>query len=1684
MGDSDSLEGLQGLHQDLLALAESGVLVVDRLKDQLDRRIHEFKTLLDKPEKNAASRTTLTSGRITIDDEEYEINEDFKQQTIQLADSLNLDELKSAALFHTAQQGAQDFDRTPLMTAILQFQNRRQFLLECLRVIIRLSIRESEEANAQPRLIDFGDYVREIVGATDTSNANAHAYWGKCLASLNDMELWLQQLAEREQSAQVVGQIPSSEAVETNEFQRKSLIKQHESLSAICTDLIKPYANLENFRSLLRKIKRLDKHDLVTIHYVPILICFINYLNPDSGPCTAAEARSLTKEIVSKDGDPWGLRNLQAATIVWWLAEYSGRYIESNADDPVQRAADPRAEAEERSAQFMDALKDGAFHFMLSISQDIKPSKWYDPAKAGLVSHLIHETHILPSDTSPQPLEFFKTLLMEQMQSFVEAFITNMPDTLRKLKSEEDEQRKLLHSRFQRGPAEYELHLERFLIIIGYAFDGFPEEADQLFWSDPEGNLFGFLQWAAKRQPTPRIAAFCETLKSLSNGPECADAAHKFLLDEGGSSSGKIRRTSSLSYTHIFNELYELGLNIHEPRKTTQGTLFPTAQNPVDQIVEPESAMMLESYLRLLGHLCRESKQTRDWMINHNSIDVKGLYLKLCVDKVESRLRASVFSALAALLTDKTPAIATVMWNDLDKWTASGFIVDARQSTIANATSLQNLWEVLASGYDESYALVELLRALVQPYSFNELRDTLPFPETLGSTHRPQAGIDTYVDFVVGRVFGVKCGELPDGLQRQVLRWNCLNFIITSLDSFNEDLVIFANKSNIGVDAVIHASSLQKYVELHPFTRVMDWLFNEKVLKELFSTAIQNESAVDDAAEDSPLVLSLMLSIKTMDLLLTRQATYLDIVRPLVKLSSSQHRKSVSNPVMASFEDAVLSSLDIVTKLGFYCGSGHTELAIVSLRLLEKLASSRKLVVSPTAGFGQRSSRSKVVGIMEKDNNAERISRSLVDVMKRDGRELEAQSEAPGYVIKNHILDFLNTCLVTVPNRPTIAHLLLGFSCGNNHVSITPGSLWDDHISLFHAILRLAVEYPDNDGDQYVTWMSTLKRKCLEVLNKLWKSPLTSELVMEELRDFDFAFAEAISLQTVDANTLWDGETIDSVDFLLAGLGSSAVAFQNFLRQRSLFCEYTAKELRFNDRAGMPTQKARVQSSLLGITVFPGGDQQQNPTIFDIFDFMELEVNEAYTPPPLVFLDGLDLDVCRKDEEGLEIYDLDHVGEYIRLRCNELIQSGVIDNTSNDQTVSHGNEVRQGGTVSASNRKQELDAEIGDILSCLLSNNERARIVRLQEEALKAWAQLTTVTLQSCDFEPGVRIAFILQTLQVILPKLEKSYEDSSDTAVELSGLAGALIQSIDFDSTTFEKTQTGDFANDRLSQLFRISLVGVLGAGSTAELRQACYHISYRYLRGASKKSTKGSPLGRHTLSIVKNSGDRLIEILCDDAYAGTGTCKVSALLFLDALVAMCIREGSKYMTEAFVRLNFVSVLVDHIKHIPAELKAANVQEVPVFLSYYDASLALLARISQTKLGAAQVLNAGLFQSVQESQIFSADPDIGLEFENPNALKKYFDLMLSVLRIINAAVLSRGPQNDQTLFQAREFLRENRNSMVAVFKRNVKVGGLQDVDTDLSDLVDCFTVLVSATRFLEYENKTTSQRATRNLFS
>lgn len=154
--------------------------------------------------------------------------------------------------------------------------------------------------------------------------------------------------------------------------------------------------------------------------------------------------------------------------------------------------------------------------------------------------------------------------------------------------------------------------------------------------------------------------------------------------------------------------------------------------------------------------------------------------------------------------------------------------------------------------------------------------------------------------------------------------------------------------------------------------------------------------------------------------------------------------------------------------------------------------------------------------------------------------------------------------------------------------------------------------------------------------------------------------------------------------------------------------------------------------------------------------------------------------------------------------------------------------------------------------------------------------------------------------------------------------------------------------------------------------------------------------------------------------------------------------------------------------------------------MSYYESKLSLLTTISQSRVGAVHVMNCGIFPAVRASGLFSVDPDIGigefckkkvsrikltcLEIDSPEALGKYYRLLLSLTRVIATIVLSRGPQNEQTIDSAREFLVENRPLVVSIFKRQARIGGVtfDNEGVDIEDLVELLVLLIAMTNFLD----------------
>ena len=91
-------------------------------------------------------------------------------------------------------------------------------------------------------------------------------------------------------------------------------------------------------------------------------------------------------------------------------------------------------------------------------------------------------------------------------------------------------------------------------------------------------------------------------------------------------------------------------------------------------------------------------------------------------------------------------------------------------------------------------------------------------------------------------------------------------------------------------------------------------------------------------------------------------------------------------------------------------------------------------------------------------------------------------------------------------------------------------------------------------------------------------------------------------------------------------------------------------------------------------------------------------------------------------------------------------------------------------------------------------------------------------------------------------------------------------------------------------------------------------------------------------------------------------------------------------------------------------------------------------------------------------------------EIDNPEALAKYYRLILSITRLITSVVLSRGPQNEQTIESARVFLTENRPLVVSMFKRQARIGGVSfdDAGVDIEELVELFILLIAMTGFLD----------------
>lgn len=1446
----------------------------------------------------------------------YSLPDEVKQNAFRLADIVDLDEVEAARRLILDQESALSIGLPPLEFSINQLREDQYFTLDTLRLVLHLSI--PDEARDDQALLNsrFGDLTSRIVEISKTQAEKHITFFQRCLDAMAGLRSSVYQNQERAQRASVLG--PSTEEFGMNSLsqQTSDLLAQHEVLGCILVALARlNRGTLDDLQALWKVLQSFEKYESTLLHHMPATFELCIRLAAYNSEQTRRTIDQINDNLFDEQyKTKWPLHYVRAAIQLVWTSSYATWVYEDapdgdDLDGRVERSAKLLAD------RFNESLTEHSFDFLLAMVADVQDPAWPDHARTGLRRWLQRQPGPTNGEMTPVS-EAFRNVVAGEVEQIVDSIISNLPDDLRGLRTDEEQHRHL------RIPEDHQYDLERFMLTITYSYSNRPESALQ-FWSDSEGNLYGFLLWAAKRQLTSIASLFCEMLVSLSQSEPCATAAYKLLEEDKSQSMGRIQYSQLMSWTIIFSEITYYMKKTHGRAITLpiskSYNADPAREEPPE--IEEEAAVMLQSYLRLIAQVVRYSPEARSMMLSSTDYNAIDSIWSFCSKSLPSRLRACAFNTLEAFLQDKSQHDHEQFWQALGVWLTEGGSVgpaDARNPTnsLPTSTAEEMAFTQTGDNFEEASAFLCFLQALIAPVSPpDQLRDRLPFFDQY-SPSASQKGIDQLVDFAMNRVFVKLSEELSDRTERQLLRLTCFNFISLCLQSFNDHLLLLADSYDGAIDKCLSAQSLDHYLALHPFHKVMSWLFNDQVLSVLFAASHEDAEQVSNCSSTSPTVLSLTRCLETMLLIMENQKTYMTQVRRSVEQSGIKARYTpVANRTLTSFEESVLSHPELVVDLCLYCGSGHEEITLVSLRLLERLMTSVTYLTSKTPGPRQLRGVDQICELLRASGDALKIPQSLfLQLQATSGSALLEENSFP-VLLRRAVLSLLDGGLDARDNRPSFTHMLLGLEDNQGILVFSDDSL-NSRASLFREIVGIAIQTSAFDPSLGPTAEQMhICTASWQILRKLWRSTASSAVVLTELQIAEFWAACAANATPVNQATPWSGVVLGHPNFLIL---PSAECLRGFLAYRSLLFDYFSMEIRFLRSNGSLTDLDKASAALQGQCSPLTAPPFRCASILDMFDFMAMDLPLIPLQPESSTVSLRDLSACKDPQDATHrFYDLSLVRDFLELKERELQAKGL------DPNSPEGN---------------QISGELQGLEFFCLATNEAQRLQEARLSTLLNWQQLITSMLDILELTLPTKTSFIMKVLQLILPILDKlSTEGDQSEAIIVARLARAVIGHFDFRTLTSRGAGSGDIATHRLSKLFSTCIQGVYDPAAEIALRETLYTNCHLYLQGILELGEDGRLQQQEAVKVIKGSGMRLTEAICDDANTGAAAVMMPALLLLQDIIVISQTRDLRFFMLNLAKLGYPAILiesmrtiVDEAKSIPSEGKRAILQPPP----------------------------------------------------------------------------------------------------------------------------------------------------------
>lgn len=1455
------------------------------------------------------------------------------------------------------------------------------------------------------------DEVDDLLGSTIqkfvkklAAPYNNSSLLSRTLKSLKSLEDELTNLQEKENRSIVLGQLESKDFIDTFKLRRDFCLKEHDNLSQIlCSTIAKGHIDYsKDVQSLFTQLQNVDSYNTILIHYIPAVVQLSLRLDPNlsTNPVSISVKDMITYGSSLRDKKLWKLDYWRGAIQVIYYTFAAGLYtVKSYEGDSVKDI--------DHEKDILDALKEGidagGYELLLFISSEVNPSQiLYEPFFdfRSQLRFYVPELKVI-GDMS----QTFTEVVISSLEKVVEAVIINTADILKTMRlNEEDLFLANAHNDSFREGEDPGLDLERFFIFVSCLFHGRPDSAKE-FWSDPEGDLYGFLTWASQCEILFMSAAYCNMLASLSTGPVSALASHKFLAltDSPSTLQQKSRKSSLANYTNMFR-LIKDAITKLKPPQPTQNSLFAKPVKMVSNNPELDQfdILLLTNFLNLISQVVTYSSEAREELLDHEEIKLVSTLFDFL--SFYTPLYGPILNVCAGLSLTTTLKTKTQIWFSLDAW-------------LFNSNISFPLNENRFESYSDILGFAQLVESLLRdPIESSELY-SLPYPENLGDKYRTP-GIWPYVDFMINNVFYTVSTNASLTPQRILGLQNiCLKFIRHCLRMMDYEAIALAPSIGINPDAVVANKSLLGYLLKHPSTPAMNFLFDSKIYNTLIgltSVDVDSLPSQDDALITSNVIDTLMIINRVLEL----QNTYIDVV---VKSGNKIGDFNISTHGIYSFEDAILYNISFASYLGLFVGSRNMEVASLALKLFDKISLSTQFNIPTNSSIDTRIKGNRLLTILESSEDSTRIREGFIEQIEQSSHIYEEEEASKALLLKKDILKLIIKNLLKRPREPSVSHFLLGFSINSDGTLALDSSRCGiaSDISLLKSFMEVL-----KGGMEYISPVEVPKSatailsKCTYVIQLLLQSPGTSFLVLDYFRGSEFLLGLAKSEPIISTSAIWDGVPFEDTENFF---GSEAgIAFESFLKHRTGLMNSVAIEVHTAANRGTISLVSKYTDALINDHVIETTPNSSGTRVMQYLDILEFEI-------PIPQADTSDVAQVFGQQVVTHYFDnQDNLG--FKESLKELKLSLKLK----------GLEFIAGNKISSLS-----DSEYADSVQYVTKNftqlNSQRTLRTAQLEYLKAWTKLVLILINDAELRPDARSRLLLAIIKQLIPKL--TYYAVGD--VEFAKMIASLLVTLyNLYQQDMDKIKSSDHIKldsrrdgESTHSFFRSTVAALRAPTTTPDLRSELYILAFRYLSTVLKAGS--SLVYSDCMEIIQSSGDKLIGNMCQDALNGDSKRRSTALVLLKVISRLSVKTNSNFLLSVLLRYNLLLLLVQQLFQYDAVITSSssprNTEFYYTYLSF-KSTLGFLQQLARTNDGAYEVIQCGLFQYLQTTTLLRSDPDAASIVPD----ESFYEILGLVFQLLIIVVMSMGVHNDPVLARVRAFLQEHEILIAAVVRKEV----------------------------------------------